>query len=141
MKYILSTVIFNIALFGFSELKAQTNSMAYNLAVIEAGYKVDTNHNYVKRFKSLLEKLDGKYEENEEEIGNISANVKKILEEEKGIEETLTNIMEGMNLVFGSTASVKYAEAVSSYIILRDNGYNHDKAVDGLKNVLNSMNN
>ncbi|MEX0662513.1 MAG: hypothetical protein WD137_12045 [Balneolaceae bacterium] len=137
----MSTVIFSIALFGFSELKAQTNSMPYNLAVIEAGYKVETNHNYVKRFESLLEKLDGKYEENEEEIGNISANVKKILEEEKGIEETLTNIMEGMNLVFSSTASVKYAEAVSSYIVLRDNGYNHDKAVDGLKNVLNSMNN
>lgn len=140
-KYILSALIFGLSILGVTETKAQSNSMAHNLAIIEAGYQVDANHKYVKRFESLLEKLDQKYPENEEQIGNISANVKKILREEKGIEETLTNIMEGMNLVFSGTSPVKYSEAVSSYIVLRDNEYNHDKAVSGLTKVLNAMNN
>lgn len=133
---IFSSLVLILSLFQTSELKAQTNSTAQSLANIEAGYQVDSNHKFVKRFESLLEKLDPKYEENEEEIGNITINVHKILLKEKGIEESMIKIMEGMNLLFSGTASVNYAEAVSSYIVLRDNGYTHNKAVRSLKNIL-----
>lgn len=57
-----------------------------------------------------------------------------------GIEESLLNIMEGMNQLFSKKIeNQKYAEYVSAYVTLRNKGRSHSDAILGLQEVLRGM--
>ena len=57
--------------------------------------------------------------------------------QQKGIEEKVMNIMEGMNQMFtGSSGNNKYADILGFYIALRDKGETHEKAVSDLKQTI-----
>jgi hypothetical protein len=127
----------SILLFGISNISAQ--SIAYKLATLEKDGYVSENDLMVKRFDNLLGQLDNKYVENEQQLGDMTYKAKQLLEE-RGIKESMIKMMEGMNLLFNQKLeNQKYAEYISSYIVLRTKGQNHDEAVKGLQELLKSL--
>ncbi|MBO8152699.1 MAG: hypothetical protein H0Z30_09445 [Candidatus Marinimicrobia bacterium] len=135
---VLLLIIFVICLNVF-ELFGQNYSIEYKLASIEVGYKVPQDHRLVKRFRTLLNQLDYKYVENRQEIADATVKGKQMLEE-RGIEEKMENIMEGMNLLFTSDIpNQKYTEYVAFYVVLRDKGMTHKESIDYMKSLLNSL--
>lgn len=102
------------------------------------GY-VSEDNLIVKRFDNLLGQLDNKYVENEQQLGDMTYKAKQLLEE-RGIKESMIKMMEGMNLLFNQKLeNQKYAEYISSYIVSRTKGQNHDEAVKGLQELLKSL--
>ena len=108
-------------------------SMEYMLASINAGHYLSRENPSIKKFKNLLGKLDAKFIENETQIGDISVSTKFQLRD-AGIQESLLNIMEGMNQLFSSTQKdINYAEYAMLYMGLRKKEYSHNNAIKGLK--------
>jgi len=108
-------------------------SMDYMLASIDAGYYLLRDDPSIKKFKNLLGKLDEKFIENETQIGDISVSTKFQLRD-AGIQESLLNIMEGMNELFsGTPKDISYTEYATLYMDLRKKKYSHNNAIKGLK--------
>lgn len=97
--------------------------MAYKLAIVDGtGYvsKVDIA---VRRFTNLLNQLDNKFPKNKQQIANMTVYIQKEMAE-KGVRESLLNIMVDMNK-FPSTPELrgmKYAEYIAMYAVLREGG-------------------
>ena len=120
-----------------SQVKAE--SLEYKLATIEKGF-VSRDDIIITRFKSLLEQLDEKYFENKQDIADLTVRAQEILRDKSGINESLLNIMEGMNrLFYVNTANLKYLEYATAYITLRDKGDSHDDAMKGLQAILQDL--
>jgi len=57
-----------------------------------------------------------------------------------GIQESLINIMEGMNQLFPRKIDTqKYAEYAAAYVMLRNKGQIHTEAIRGLQAILRSL--
>lgn len=111
----------------------------YKLAVIDAGGYVSKDDISVARFRSLLEQLDSKFNENQTEIADMTVKTQEILRG-KGISEKMLNIMEGMNRLFPTRfPNQKYAEYLASYLVLRDSGQTHREAIEGLEALLETL--
>ena len=108
-------------------------SMEYMLASIDAGRYILRDDVSIEKFRALLKQLDEKFIEDETQIGDISVSTKFQLRD-VGIQESLLNIMEGMNQLFSDTQEdIKYAEYTTFYLGLRKKEYSHDNAIKGLK--------
>jgi len=108
-------------------------SMEYMLASIDAGHYILRDDVSIEKFRTLLKQLDEKFVEDETQIGDISVSTKFQLRD-VGIQESLLNIMEGMNQLFSDTQEdIKYAEYTTLYLGLRKKEYLHDNAIKGLK--------
>lgn len=116
--------------------QSESKSMEYMLACIDVGYYLPRNDTSIERFRALLQQLDVKFIEDENQIGDMSVSTKFLLRDD-GIQESLLNIMEGMNQLFsGKSEDVKYAEYTSLYMGMRKKEYSHDNAIKGLKMLL-----
>lgn len=115
----------------------QQASLEYMLATIDKGY-VSSDDISIARFRSLLQQLDTKYSESKQQIADMSVKAQSMLKE-KGLQESLLNIMEGMNKLFSSPADLKYAEYLGAYLTLRDKGQSHNESVMGLQAILQSL--
>jgi len=114
-------------------------SIAYKLAVLEKGGYVSEDNLLVKRFDSLLGQLDDKYVENKQQLGDMTYKAKELLEK-SGIKESMIKMMEGMNLLFNQVLeNQKYAEYISAYITMREQGQTHDDAIKGLQALLGAI--
>lgn len=114
-------------------------SLEYKLATINAGTYVSENDITVARFRSLLNQLSSTYVEDRLTIAEMSVKAQQLLKRE-GIEESLLNIMEGMNqLLAGRLENQRYAEYVSMYVVLRTKGQSHSEAIRGLQGILRAM--
>jgi hypothetical protein len=114
-------------------------SLGYKLAVIDTGEYYKESDSKVKRFNNLLSQLSDKYFENEKKISDTTVKAKQVLEE-KGIEESIINIMEGMNLIFGlEQENLKYTEYASSYVVMRSKGRTHNEAIENLTALHQSL--
>ena len=126
--------------FIFSNLRASDESLEYKLAVINAKGYVSKDHITVKRFRSLLNQLSKTFVENKEQIADMSVAAQKRLEEEGGVEESVLNIMEGMNKIFTEPIeNQKYAEYVAAYTVMRIKGNAHEDSINGLKLLIRSL--
>lgn len=114
-------------------------SIGFKLATIDGGGSITEESPSVRRFASLLESLESQYPESQQEIADMSVRAQQILNE-KGITESILNIMEGMNRIGPSnTVNSKYQEVVASYLVLRDKSQSHDEAVSGMSAVLSGL--
>lgn len=137
IKKIIYYIPLLIFVFDVSIVNAQ--STAYKLATIEKGGYVSKNDLLVKRFQNLLDQLSNTYVENESRIADMTVNAKNILEK-AGIQESMINMMTGMNLIFSSKIeNQKYSEYISAYIVLREKGYGNEEAIKGLQGVVSTM--
>lgn len=128
-----------ISLFLFSNIVIADDPIEYKLAVIDAGGFVPKDHITVARFRSLLNQLSKTYLEDKQQIADMTVTAQNLLRKE-GIKESLLNIMEGLNRLFSKPlVNQKYAEYAASYVTLREKGYSHSKAIQGLKAILESM--
>jgi len=108
-------------------------SMEYMLASIDAGHYLPRDDASIEKFRILLRQLDEKFAEDEKQIGDISVSTKFQLRD-AGIQESLLNIMEGMNELFsGTQKDISYAEYATFYMGLRKKEYSHNNAIKGLK--------
>lgn len=113
--------------------------LEYQLATINAGGYVSKDHITVARFRSLLNQLSSTYVENKQQIADMSVKAQQILKED-GVEESLLNIMEGLNQLFSrKIENQKYAEYLAAYVTLRNKGQSHSQAISGLKAILQGM--
>lgn len=111
----------------------------YKLAVINAGGYVPKDHITVARFRSLLRQLSKTYVENRQQIADMTVMAQKMLRKE-GLEESLLNIMEGLNQLFPTPVkNQKYAEYAVAYVTLREKGQSHSQAIQGLIAILESL--
>jgi len=139
MRKLTPFLIIFLSLFLFSDIVTAEDPIEYKLAIIDAGGYVPKDHITVTRFRSLLEQLSKTYVENNQQISDMTVTAQNLLLK-KGINESLLNIMGGLNKLFSKPIeNQKYAEYAASYVTLRGNGYSHTEAIQGLKAVLESM--
>ena len=113
--------------------------LEYKLATINAGGYVSKEHVTVARFRSLLNQLSVTFVEDKEQIADMSVTAQNLLKKE-GVEESLINIMEGMNQLFSKKIeNQKYAEYAAAYVTLRGKGQSHTEAIRGLQAILRSL--
>lgn len=111
----------------------------YKLATLNAKSYVAKDHITVARFRSLLNQLSAAYVESSQEIADISVIAQEKMRKD-GVEESLLNIMEGMNqLSTVKVANQKYAEYAAAYITLRNAGQSHSQALGGIKALLRRL--
>lgn len=111
-------------------------TLEYKLATLNARGFVPRDHISVARIRSLLIQLSSTYVESKERIGDMTFAAQQSLRDE-GIDESLLNIMEGMNQIFiNKVENQKYAEYVSAYIVLRGKGQSHLQTIGGLKSLI-----
>ncbi|MCK4430984.1 MAG: hypothetical protein KAW19_06745 [Candidatus Aminicenantes bacterium] len=117
----------------------KTESIEYKLATINAGGYVPKDHVTVNRFRNLLNQLSKTYVENQQQIADMSVRAQQILKE-RGISESLLNIMQGMNQIFPrKVENQKYAEYSAAYLTLRSKGQSHREAIEGLNALIQSL--
>ena len=139
MKKLTSFLSILLVILIFSNYVFADDPIEYKLAVIDAGGYVPKDHISVARFRSLLNQLSKTYIENSQEIADISVIAQNLLRQD-GINESIKNIMEGLNVLFSvPVENQKYAEYAASYVTLRGKGYSHLEAINGLKAILKSM--
>jgi len=116
---------------------AQT--LEYNLALLNAGGYVKDDDITVARFRTLLELLSEKFVEDRQQIANMTVKAQSMLRD-KGVSESLLDIMEGMNgLFYSDVRDMKYAEYVAAYVTMRIQGLSHDDAIHSLRALLKSL--
>jgi hypothetical protein len=118
--------------------KPQKKSLAYMLATIDNGY-VSEGDISITRFRSLLNQLDQAYVEDQQTIADMTVMARKILRDKYGIDESLHNIMEGMNQIFYQHHGFQYAEYVTVYVQLRKVGKSHSEAVRELSSLVHAL--
>lgn len=116
-----------------------SESLEYKLATINAGGYVSKDHITVARFRSLLNQLSATFVEDKQQIADMSVTAQNLLKKD-GIQESLINIMEGMNQFFPRKIdNQKYAEYAAAYVQLRSKGQSHSEAIRGIQALLRGL--
>jgi hypothetical protein len=114
-------------------------SIENKLATVDRGTYVAPDDIAVARFRSLLHQLSTKYGETPLRIADMSVTGRKLLRE-KGVDESIQNLMEGMNQILDRPmGNQKYAEYLSMYVMLRNAGKTHPEAIGNLSGALHEL--
>jgi hypothetical protein len=115
---------------------SKPESIEYELSTIDAGGYVPRDDITVARFKSLLHQLSQTYSVTPQQIADQTVKAKEMLKDH-GVQESLLNIMTGMNQIF-TTANHNqdYAGALAMYIELRDKGESNSEAFKDLQDLV-----
>lgn len=107
---------------------AQSQSLYKKLATIEE--QGPPAEKTVKRFRSLVPTLAGKYPESEQQVADITVKGQEILEK-RGLSMSLLDVMEGINQVTPSRGTERsYQKIVGNYAVLRSvESHSHDEAI------------
>lgn len=133
------SVVLGIFLFSAPLAAHASEPLEYQLATLNAGGYVPKDHITVARFRSLLTQLSATYVENKQQIADMSFTAQQQMRKD-GINESLLNIMEGMNQLFTvRIENQKYAEYAAAYVTLRNSGQSHAQALGGLKALLQRL--
>jgi hypothetical protein len=113
-------------------------SLEYRLAVINTGGNISENDPTIARFRSLLNQLSQSYMEDTQQIANMSVIIRDRLSA-NGIDESLLNIMEGLNQLLWPNESNKkgYSEYAFAYAGLRNKGLPHQDTIEILQSIVN----
>lgn len=114
-----------------------SRSTEYKLASLNAGRNIPEDDISVARFRSLLKQLSSNYVEDEKKIADMTVSAQSLLKN-NGINESLINLMEGMNQLFTTkNEKQKYAEYISAYCAFRNKGQSHDDSIQTLQAMIN----
>ena len=117
---------------GTAKSVATPEPLAEELAIVDSGGGA-LDEIAVNRFRSLLNQLSDKYMGGEKRIADQTVTTQKIFKQ-KGIAESLRNIMESTNQVLPpGTQNQRYDGTLAMYISLRDQGSSHVDAVQSLQ--------
>jgi hypothetical protein len=133
------TAVLAFVLMGLLVTVQAKEPLEYQLASLNAKSMVASDHITVARFRSLLIQLDAFYVENQQDIGDMSVKAQQIMKKD-GIDESLLNIMEGLNQVFVTKVeNQRYAEYAAAYVTLRNSGQSHRQAISGLQGLMRRL--
>jgi lipopolysaccharide export system protein LptC len=119
--------------------KEKSESLEYKLATIEKGY-VSRDDIIITRFRSILRQLDNIYVEGKQEISDLTVfAVQKLLRDKYGINESLLNVMEGLNQINPSRENPEYRMYATAYVQLRNQGFIHQEAINKVESYLDSI--
>jgi len=122
-----------------SRSKEKPESLEYKLATIEKGY-VSRDNIIITRFRSILGQLDDTYVEGKQEIADLTVYaIQKLLKDKYGINESLLNLMEGLNKINPSRDNPEYKIYATAYVQLRNQGFNHEDALNRIDSYLDSI--
>lgn len=122
-----------------SEPEEKPESLEYKLATIEKGY-VSRDDIIITRFRSILRQLDDIYVEGKQEISDLTVvAVQKLLRDKYGINESLLNVMEGLNQINPSRENPEYRIYATAYVQLRNQGFIHQEALNKVESYLDSI--
>jgi hypothetical protein len=117
----------------------ENKTIEYQLAVVDAGGYVPDNDISVARFRSLLEQLSQAYGGSDQQIADQTVKAQELLKN-RGVKESLLNIMTGMNKLFPiAKHNQHYAEVLALYIGLRDKGESNEDAVKDLQDLVQHL--
>lgn len=137
-RSILSAVLAFVLLGTLNTAQAK-EPIEYQLATLNAQGYVSRDHITVARFRSLLSQLSSTYIEGQQQIADLSVKAQQLMKND-GVDESLLNIMEGLNQLFSTKIeNQKYAEYAAAYVTLRSKGQSHSQAIGGLKALLRRM--
>jgi hypothetical protein len=133
------TAVFTFVFLGLMATAQAKEPLEYQLASLNAKSMVASDHITVARFRSLLNQLDAAYVEDKQQIADMSVVAQQSMKRD-GIDESLLNIMEGMNQLFSvKVTNQRYAEYAAAYVTLRDSGQSHAQAISGLQALLRRL--
>ena len=112
----------------------KSEPLEYRLAVISTGGFVREDDIIIERFRSILDQLSQNYAEDPQQIANMSVIVRDRMKA-TGVNESLLNIMEGLNQLLWPQDSGKrrYSEFAFAYAGLRNKGLSHGEAIESLQ--------
>jgi hypothetical protein len=117
-----------------SAARTDTEPLEQQLATIDDGY-VAADDIRVARFRNLLDQLSETSSSSKQQIADQTVKCQELLKD-RGIKESLVNIMEGMNKVFASSTQKKqYSEWLAAYVVLREKSTSHDDAIKSLESL------
>ena len=140
MKRCLLVIALLFVAFPAAQLPAQRlETLEYQIAKLDTDTFVAKDDPVVFRFKSLLVQLSKTFVEDTEQIAHITFKIKKILEE-KGVQESMLNIMEGMNSIFYTKIeNQNYKEYLAAYATVRIKGMSHQDSIKGLHDIIKAI--
>jgi hypothetical protein len=94
---------------------------AYDLAVIQAGHRVDPADPSVAHFQEVLNQLSRSYGETPQQIADKTVKAQQMLAA-KGLDDSFDDIIHAMITISTAKARISYADALASYIVLREGG-------------------
>jgi hypothetical protein len=100
---------------------SQGEGPAYDLAVIQAGHRVDATDPSVAHFQEVLDVLSRSYGETPQQIADKTVKAQQMLAA-KGLDDSLDDIIHSMITISTAKARVSYADALATYILLRETG-------------------
>ena len=119
--------------------RVEEPSLEYKLAAIDRRGAVTPRDPIVARYRSLLDKLAGKWMNTTKTIADATVAGQNSLRE-KGISESVLNIMDGVNEAPDTPyLNYRYGEHVAMYVTLRAHGRSHAAAVGGLRDALQGL--
>ncbi len=114
-------------------------SLAQQLTLLDDYGHRNDNSIIVNRFRYLLDSLSNSFNEDKQDIAEITFICKKMLAD-RGVDESLLNIMEGFNSIFEKkTGYTRYKEYVAAYIQSRAKGATHEATIKGLNDIVKSV--
>ena len=140
MKHLIALAL-ALALVGLPAAGEATaaETIEYKLAVIDADRYVPKDHITVARFRSLLRQLTSKFNEDREQIADMSVKAQQLLRDE-GIDQKMLEMMEGINRLFPQRfPNQRYGEYAAAYVSIRIQGQSHNEALGGLQALLEAL--
>lgn len=121
------------------KMVAKSDSIAYQLATINAGQPISPSDPNIEKFENLIAALSSKYVEDKERIANITVKSHGMLKKE-GISTSLLEIMDGMNQLVSERDTInKYPEFMAIYHTSRIAGDSHEDTILNIKALLRSL--
>jgi len=110
----------------------------YKLAVYSGKDYISQDDDNVDRFRSVLDRLSKHYVEDRQQIVNISVLAHKKAKGNDAKDESLVDIMEGLDKIFcyNDLKDQSYAEYAAIYVRLRKGGQSHKEAVETLQAIV-----
>lgn len=122
-----------------NKYKIDIDSIEYKLAAIDNKSPVGVTTEKVNRFRYLLNNLQEKTGDKKIRIADMTVAAQNRLYDNE-INESLLNIMEGMNRILSyNLKGQSYAEYISIYIALRSDGRSHEDAILDIISILKSI--
>lgn len=125
LNYILILLIVSLTVGFHTNIQ---ESIAYKLAVLEAGTYVEEDSQLVRRFDNLLRLIDNRYSVSQQQIGDMTYKLKEVAEE-RGLKVSMVKVMEGATQIRRLT----YPEYLGNYLTLKERGYAHEDILESLK--------
>lgn len=124
-----------IGCMGEEGTRVEPKTIEHQMAIVDKGSFVPENDPSVMEYRKLLDGITLKVNENEQQIGDMVAKTRDLLNE-KGFQSSLMEIMTGMNeVLYASSKQRSLKSILGAYCTFRAEGITHKESVAMLKGL------